>query len=327
MSVLQIDQSTPETLLIVDFQALNLGKAFPGFILPPGLHLILVTPQTSPLRIGRFIVVPEEHTLLRYAIEGERMEKVAARALKETPHEFTQPVLPQNFKTLSDKISPDFLTKTLGPSWELTTLSQLELLDLIPSKTWSSEDTGSIRTERARDSTWYLLESGKASRDDLLATLQFSFLCAALAGNPDCSLCWESIVRVMLKVQRGNSEQFMGFLWDTIFGQLRAMESVGGSWEESGLGDVVEGEGWFVRGLRGLWRYIDDEDSDDVHESVKTAIRRIKEWGEKKFEWVVDIRQVAKKGMVMLEDGEELEVVWKGDGWDEEEYAPVVVEL
>lgn len=324
-SALQINNAPDHTLLLLDLQAITINSSFPGIVLPPGLHLILLTPPSTPLRKGFFINVEEDAPrIFSYTYIDNTFVSLPAKPFKAEPHPYAQPDSALTFSDLTADITPEFLTATLGDGWTLSTTSEPELPLLLPSRTWDAEDTGAKRTDRARDATWYLLESGRFEVRTLRAVGQLGFVGAALAVNPACAVAWESLVRCLVKVRSGNRRAEVAELWEVVLGQLRVAEGIEGGLEEGGLSGLEEPEGWFVRGLRGLWRYLVEE--GEGCEEVTRAVEKVKDWGEAKG-WIVDARMVVGKGTMELEDGEEVQLDWKAEGWGEEEYAPVIVDL
>lgn len=221
-------------------------------------------------------------------------------------------------------------------------LNEAQTLYLLPidlKKTWGNADVGSTRTERARDRSWYLSHlittlqaqgtgSGPLTQQlaakDLLAELQFTFLMVLCLANYSCLEQWKRVLSVLFTCQSALSE-VEGFFVEAVSilrVQLGRVEDVEGGLFE--MGDEV-GSAWLRRLLRGFREHVDEVAGTD---KLGGVLKGLEEWLRERYGWA-DERNVVRRGMVQLEDGEMVEM--QEDGVDEEEetgeYAPVVVDM
>ncbi|RPA75881.1 hypothetical protein BJ508DRAFT_417886 [Ascobolus immersus RN42] len=374
MASVTLQAVPPASLLMLDLQALTTPKDFPGVSeIPSGFHIILLSAPNEPLRSGYVFYSSISSSSsssntaasysFRYSPNPHNFEFIDSTPTitQQALPKYTQPPSPVPFSQLTNHIFPSDLIRVFGVSadgtntdkivemdakaWAVSTTSIPNYIDIMPSRTWDPSDSGVVRTERARDASWYLgqwlphkFKKDSKEPEAALSEIQLSFIVAVMTGNPASSIAYESYVRTLLKVREGmdeDSDIYEGVTkaWRCVYDQLRTLRDVfegGGETEEGGvLGDVLEVEGWFVRGFRGVWRYTleVDAEGEPIGKELRKVLTQLKEWGEEELEWIVDVGNVARKGMKRLEDGEEVEMEWTGVGWEEgEEYAPVVVD-
>lgn len=219
----------------------------------------------------------------------------------------------------------------------------LHILPIDLKKTWDESDLGSTRTERARDRSWYLQhlianlqkqETGAANRNrqqvsqqiaamELLGELQFTFLMVLCLANYSCLEQWKRLLSVMLTCQAALIE-VEGFFVEVVTilrAQLGRVEDVDGGLFE--MGDDV-GSAWLRRLFRVFREHVDDAEVP----KLKVALGDLETWLREQYQWA-DEKNVLRRGMVQLEDGEMVELQDDDVDEDEEtgEYAPVIVEM
>ena len=273
------------------------------------------------------------------------------------------PTSPADFPALTSHITPSTLTRILSSSWTISSISSsprdnetdsipgltcaeassafaghdsaLHLLDINLKQTWDDADIGRIRTERARDRSWYLGQlmdtagngnggSRQAGAKEVLAELQVCFLMVLTLANYSCLQQWKRLLTVVLTCREaaGEIEGYFAEVLRMLGLQLRHADDV--EWGLFELRDEM-GSGW----LRGLVQGFVEVVSDIVGEEGELGreMRRFEEGMQERFGWEGK-GSMLRRGMLELEDGERVEVSLDGADRDEErgEYAPVVVE-
>ncbi|KAL4807133.1 A1 cistron-splicing factor [Aspergillus unguis] len=215
--------------------------------------------------------------------------------------------------------------------------------------TWREGAIGRERTEAARDRSWALgeiiqrvssspsspgvdsddIDSGEAQ---ILGELQFTFLMGLTIMNYSCLQQWRRLLRLILTCRRAVAERasFYTKLLRLLLLQLKRCDDVeGGLFDQLGSEGGAEGADFLRKPLRAFRTALNEalEDGEaSALESVKAAFKELEEWVKEEFDWELDRDAVLRKGMVQLEDGEEVELEML-DHEEEEEYAPVVVDL
>nr|XP_001399750.2 AAR2 domain protein [Aspergillus niger CBS 513.88] len=240
----------------------------------------------------------------------------------------------QTWKELTDKLTPRLLTRVVGdpaldvdgrPRWMVTSASSAQRdTDVIPGlmdsaeateelekvtgekesefsflpidlkRTWREGAIGRERTEAAQDRSWAL--------GDLIHRV------SADAGGD------ESV----------GEAQVLGEL-QLLLLQLKRCDDV-----EGGLFDLDGEEGGeFLRRLLVKFRRSLHEIVDGTESMVKTEFDKLEAWVKEEYDWELNREVFVRRGMVQLEDGEEVELDMHDDDEDDElgEYAPMVVDL
>ncbi|KAF8250261.1 hypothetical protein K440DRAFT_619744 [Wilcoxina mikolae CBS 423.85] len=74
-----------------------------------------------------------------------------------------------------------------------------------------------------------------------------------------------------------------------------------------------------------------EEEEEDLGRGrkIREAFKALAEWVEKRLDWVLDTRDILRRGMVQTEEGDMVEVEEEGLEEEEErgEYAPAIVEV
>lgn len=263
----------------------------------------------------------------------------------------------EDWHALTDCISSGLLSRITGGGWnnwsitsassatqdldDIPALSTQEsqdhhpqqLLNFLPinlKQTWRSGAVGRERTDAAKDRSWALgdllqnhcTHGGEA---ELIGEMQLTFLMVLTLANYSCMEQWKRILGLVYTCQAAVEERpglFIRLLSLTKL-QLQHCNDV-----EGGVFDLSDEGGAMLKGLlktfrRGLEDVLGDEESavrdqyDELESFVKTELG-----------WELGDSYV-RRGMVQLEDGEEVELeVDDMTGEDERgEYAPVVVDL
>lgn len=251
----------------------------------------------------------------------------------------------------------------------LEPLQTLSLLPVDLKKTWPDSAQGRTRTDMARDRSWYLshlvsdlrvpdagnmYEHGEISQaraaKELLGELQFCFLMVLCLANYSCLEQWKRILSVLFTCRTALLEAETYFVEAIrIFrNQLSRVEDV-----EGGLFELAdEASSAWLRKLLKTFRLNVDEvyaDADDdaaaekssenenakateedkkVGKQLTAELDRLEVWLREQYGWE-DEKNVLRKGMIQLEDGEMVELQHDDLDEDEEtgEYAPVVVDV
>lgn len=217
---------------------------------------------------------------------------------------------------------------------------EFSFLPIDLKRTWREGAIGRERTEAAQDRSWALGDlvrrySGpdgdeRHGEEQILGELQFTFLVALTLLNFSCLQQWKRLLELVLTsrsviVARGF---FVCDVLRLLLLQLQRCEDL-----EGGLFalDAADEGGKFLRAwLVRFTRSVDElallEGEAAGIGSVKSELQRLQGWVGEEFGWDLRPEGMVRKGMVQLEDGEELELEMDGDE-DEEtgEYAPVVI--
>ncbi|KAL3467041.1 A1 cistron-splicing factor [Aspergillus heterothallicus] len=209
--------------------------------------------------------------------------------------------------------------------------------------TWREGAIGRERTEAARDRSWALGEivhtvssqSGAADGDEregeaqVLGELQFTFLMGLTLMNYSCLQQWKRLLRLILTCRRAIVERapFMAEALRLLLLQLKRCDDVeGGLFDQLGNEEGVGEGAEFLRKLLKAFRIALYETLEGVDSSpVKTEFERLEAWVKSEYDWELDRDAVLRKGMLQLEDGEEVEMEMIED--EEDDYAPVIVDL
>ncbi|PYI22013.1 hypothetical protein BO99DRAFT_480034 [Aspergillus violaceofuscus CBS 115571] len=213
-------------------------------------------------------------------------------------------------------------------------------------RTWREGAIGKERTEAAQDRSWALgnlidrVSSGSGAQDagsdrerervgegQLLGELQFSFLMIMTLMNYSCLQQWKRLLELILTCRSAirEREAFMSDLLRLLLLQLRRCDDV-----EGGLFDLDGEEGGaFLRKLLMKFRKSLYEVLECTDTQVKTEFEKLEAFVKEEYDWELNRDVILRRGMVQLEDGEQVELEVEGDNEEEElgEYAPMVVDL
>jgi A1 cistron-splicing factor AAR2 len=210
-------------------------------------------------------------------------------------------------------------------------------------RTWREGAIGRERTEAAQDKSWALGDlvfkyssrvSGEITVDEqtgeaqVLGELQFTFLMVLTMMNFSCLQQWKRLLELILTSRRAilEREAFMSEVVRLLLRQLERCDDV-----EGGLFEIDGDEGGkFLRNLLTQFRRSVDEVVPKGTESmVKTELDKLEAWVKEEFDWELRRESIVRRGMLQLEDGEQIEMEIEDNDADEEtgEYAPLVVDL
>lgn len=228
---------------------------------------------------------------------------------------------------------------------------ELVFLGIDLSRTWREGAVGRERTEGARDRGWALAEAVRRSReeatkldgrkeegedgeaqwgDGVLGEMEVCFLMVLTLGNYSCLEEWKRVLELIFTSRQivDEHEEFFGEALSLLGLQLRRCEDV-----EGGLFDFSDdgGGGAFLKKLlKRFRRALNEMFADDgaKGERIKVEMEELEEWVKEEYGWDLS-DDLVKRGMLVLEDGEMVEMEMDGAEEDEErgEYAPVIVEL
>ncbi|KAJ5273068.1 hypothetical protein N7478_008193 [Penicillium angulare] len=211
--------------------------------------------------------------------------------------------------------------------------------------TWREGAVGRERTTAALDRSWALGDlihsfsrythpiSGEVSFDEtvgerqLLGEMQFTFLMVLTMMNYSCLQQWKRILELVLtsSVAIIEREAFMTEFLALLLRQLKRCDDV-----EGGLFDMDGDDGGaFLRDLlKKLRRSVDERVGVDDKSLVRNELASLEKWVKEEYDWELAHESFVRRGMVRLEDGEEVEIDMNDDDEDEEtgEYAPMVVD-
>lgn len=261
---------------------------------------------------------------------------------------------------LSSRISQSLLTRICGlypDHWVLTSASSAaQDLETIPGlegsnsvlrpekelrffpvdlkQTWREGATGRERTEAAQDRSWALgdliekhgISKDSRSRDfEILGELQFCFLMVLTLNNNSCLEQWKRLLGLLLTCQSAVKERFHLFL--ELLRTLRLQLAHCGDMDAS-MFDLNEQGGGFLRPLLRRFRKGLDEFDGKRKADIVDEFDDLQEFLQREFGWQLDDSYV-KRGMLELEDGEQVEMDMNGVDEDDEtgDFAPTVVEL
>lgn len=215
---------------------------------------------------------------------------------------------------------------------------EFSFLPIELKKTWREGAVGRERTEAAQDRSWALGDLIKQytptdSTDDsegesqILGELQFTFLMALTLLNFSCLQQWKRLLELILTCRAAIAERepFMRDVLRLLLLQLQRCDDL-----EGGFFAIDADEGgeflrcWLVKFVRSF-EEISLVGSGSI---VKDELDKLEAWVKSEYEWDLHPEGVLRRGMLQLEDGEEVEMEMADDE-DEEtgEYAPMIVDF
>ncbi|CUS08111.1 unnamed protein product [Tuber aestivum] len=207
--------------------------------------------------------------------------------------------------------------------------------------TWPAGTIGRERTEMAKDRSWALnnLLHGLASENqddaerELLGELQLSFIMSITLGSYSAMEQYRRLLGLCLTsracVFHERRKLFEGLL-ETLLAQLHYVD--GDFW--AGFVDGGDGDdNWLAKLLRrfggGIKEAVNEQQqADPDKDSIVRLFRDMESLTRRKFDWVLDHKDVVRRGLVQTEDGDMIELELPGLDEEDEtgEYAPVIVE-
>jgi A1 cistron-splicing factor AAR2 len=217
----------------------------------------------------------------------------------------------------------------LPESKEYQKEKELRFLPVDLKQTWRPGATGRERTDGARDTSWALGEliSEFCSDDEneLLGEMQFCFLMVLTLNNYSCLEQWKRLLGLLFTSKAAvisRSTLFVKAI-KTLRLQLSHCEDV-----EGGLFDLTDdGAGHLKNLLRKFKKSLSDVEGKGK-DMVLKELDDLEEYLREAYQWNIDDNFV-RRGMVTLEDGEQVEVAMTAFDEEDEmgEFAPTVVEL
>lgn len=160
----------------------------------------------------------------------------------------------------------------------------------------------------------------------MLGELQFTFLMALTMMNFSCLQQWKRLLGLILTCRQAikDRESFMTDVLRLLLCQLQRCDDV-----EGGLFEIDGDEGGrFLRELLTKLRRSVDEIVGSGTSPVETELDKLGKWVKDEYDWDLQREFILRRGMIQLEDGEEIEMEMDDNDEDEEtgEYAPLVVD-
>lgn len=213
--------------------------------------------------------------------------------------------------------------------------AEFSFLPIELKRTWRDGAIGRERTEAAQDRSWalgdlirqYSSADEKEGEAQILGELQFTFLMALTLLNFSCLQQWKRLLELILtsRTAIADREPFIRHVLHLLLLQLQRCDDL-----EGGLFAIDADEGgeflqfWLVKFAKSVEEVV----PTGVGSSVKTELGRLEAWVRDEYEWDLRPEGILRRGMLRLEDGEEVEMEMEDDE-DEEtgEYAPAVVDM
>ncbi|KAJ5776800.1 hypothetical protein N7520_000046 [Penicillium odoratum] len=211
--------------------------------------------------------------------------------------------------------------------------------------TWREGAIGRERTEAAQDRSWALGDlmdrfssyknpatgemvfNGQLGEAQILGELQFTFMMVLTMMNYSCLQQWKRLLELVLTSFRAivDQEGFMSEFVALLLRQLKRCDDVeGGLFEMDG-----DDGGAFLRDLlKKFRRSVYQAVEEGKGSLVKKELARLENWVKEEYDWELTHETLVKRGMIQLEDGEEVEIDMDDNDEDEEtgEYAPMIVD-
>lgn len=300
------------------------------------------------------------------ALYGERLT-IYRQPAKDGKVGNTTPEAEQ-WEALCEYVDEAVLLRCLGVGWGCSSISSskvdrdqeeeklMELLggeDLIAEiewtpvdlkRTWPEGAIGRERTVMAKDRSWALgdvirrLNAHGDGEKQLLGELQMTFIMAVTLGCYSAMEQWRRLLGLTLTCKSavfGERKGFFGDFMELLLAQLGYVDEAflagfvgGGEGEDSWLAKLLRGFG------KGLNEVLDDSAEQgkgkgkEIQNETLKMYRDIESLVKRKFDWVLDTKDVVRRGMIQTEEGEMVELEMAGLEEDDEtgEYAPAIVQ-
>lgn len=200
------------------------------------------------------------------------------------------------------------------------------------SKTYTMQNTGSDRTLEARDATSYilaLLQPGQGlSDEDIVGEFQFAYVVGSHLGNDACiQQWWHMVVKIILKAFTlpVHRPKLARDLLHTLASQI----THGHQYLETPIWEYSEAQARDLRLALTIYKRRLAEELPDTTQ-VSLAFSKVEATvAEPPLEWNLNADDYVRRGNVMMEDGETVEVDMHElqDEDERGEYAPEVVEF
>ncbi|KAL1976873.1 hypothetical protein VTN31DRAFT_3155 [Thermomyces dupontii] len=215
--------------------------------------------------------------------------------------------------------------------------TELRFLPVDLKRTWREGAVGRERTEAAQDRSWALgdLISRHSSPNDpglgekqILGELQFCFAMVLTLMNYSCLEQWKRLLSLILTCRKAivEREGFFVAVLRLLRLQLGHCDDVEGGVFEMDADDASK---LLRKLLMDFRRSVDEMVRDSAQSAVRREMDALEKCVQKRFDWELRKEAILRRGMVQLEDGEQVELEMEGADEDEEtgEYAPAVVDM
>jgi A1 cistron-splicing factor AAR2 len=146
--------------------------------------------------------------------------------------------------------------------------------------------------------------------------------------NYSCLQQWKRLLELILTSRQAilDRDEFMGEVLRLLALQLQRCDDVDGGLFEI---DGYDGGAFLRRLLTKLRQSVDELVGDGQESMVKVELDKLEEWVKSEYDWELHREAILRRGMLQLEDGEEVEMDMEENDEDEEtgEYAPMIVDL
>jgi A1 cistron-splicing factor AAR2 len=211
---------------------------------------------------------------------------------------------------------------------------ELQFLPIDLKRTWRDGATGRERTEAWQDRSWALGElvekhckaSNVRSREyEILGELQFCFLMVLTLNNNSCLEQWQRLLGLLFTCRTAVKERSHFYL--ELLRTLRLQLGHCGDME-AGMFDMNEHAGGFLKPLLHKFRKGLDDFDGKWKTDIVDEFDELQDFLRQEFGWELE-GSFLKRGMLQLEDGEQVEMDMNGADEDDElgDYAPTIVEL
>lgn len=218
----------------------------------------------------------------------------------------------------------------------------LRFLPIDLKRTWREGAIGRERTEAAQDRSWALGDligkysngpqgspTEKTGEAQILGELQFCFLMILTLMNYSCLAQWKRLLSLILTCRTAIKERASLFrdVLQLLRLQLRHCDDVdGGLFEMDGDYDAN-----FLRKLLTDFRQSvqQSQPADSIAAIIQPEMDALEQWVRAEYGWELRKDSIMRRGMLQLEDGEQIEMEMSGADEDDEtgEYAPVIVDM
>lgn len=235
--------------------------------------------------------------------------------------------------------------KLMGLLKGVDVIAEIEWTPVDLKRTWPEGAIGRERTVMAKDRSWalgYVIGRLNAYRGggekQFLGELQVAFIMAVTLGCYSAMEQWRRLLGLTLTCKIavfGERKSLFEDLMELLLAQLCYVDEAflagfvgGGEGEDSWLANLLRRFG------KGLNEVLDDNAEQGKGKGKKTQseilelYKKIESLVKRKFDWVLDPKDVVRRGMIQTEEGEMVELEMAGLEEDDEtgEYAPVIVQ-
>ncbi|KAI1963265.1 hypothetical protein LOZ58_002097 [Ophidiomyces ophidiicola] len=219
---------------------------------------------------------------------------------------------------------------------------ELMFLPIDLKRTWREGAIGRERTEAAQDRSWALgdiirhvssisqlsyADKDTTGEEQLLGELQFTFLMILTLMNFSCMEQWKRLLSLVLTCRSAITERepFFVEVLQLLRLQMRHFDDVeGGLFEMDG-----DDSGILLRKLLTTFKQSVEDIQSGYGTKVKEELACMEAWVISQYGWELSRDSIVRRGLVELEDGEQVEMELNGAEAEDEtgEYAPLIVEL